>query len=151
MDMILHLKRKWFGSKTTLGEIYVDDEIHRLCFSLEDADRSGEDKILQKEEKVYGETCIPTGKYQVILDFSNRFGRSMPHLLDVPYFNGIRIHKGNTDKDVKGCIAVGKMLLNSESLGKSAEAFDELYGLLESANRQGKVWIEITNDPTEGA
>ncbi|HBJ76706.1 MAG TPA: hypothetical protein DDY68_02410 [Porphyromonadaceae bacterium] len=61
-----------------------------------------------EEEKVYGETSIPFGRYSVDLTFSPKFGRELPILLDVHHFEGIRIHSGNTAKDTLGCILVGE-------------------------------------------
>jgi hypothetical protein len=80
----------------TIGKMYIDGI--DTCYTLEDVVR---------EEKIYGETAIPTGTYKVIINFSNRFQQLMPLLLDVPEFEGVRIHPGNTDKDTHGCILVG--------------------------------------------
>lgn len=149
METTLHLKRRWFGPKATIGELYVEEEIHRQCFTLEDTDRSGENKILEKGEKIDGATCIPTGKYQIVLDFSERFRRVLPRLINVPLFEGIRIHPGNTDKDTHGCILVGKTLVNSEMIGSSRDSFDILFGFLDTANKHGKIFITIENEPTK--
>ena len=62
---------------------------------------------LSKEKKVYGETCIPYGTYKVVINKSPKFKRLMPRLLDVPHFDGILIHSGNTEKDSAGCIILG--------------------------------------------
>ena len=50
---------------------------------------------------------IPAGKYKIALTFSNRFKKTLPLLLDVPGFEGIRIHSGNSSKDSSGCILPG--------------------------------------------
>lgn len=61
-----------------------------------------------REEKIVGKTAIPAGTYQVIVNRLSKFKRDLPLLLDVPYFEGIRIHRGNTAKDTSGCILVGE-------------------------------------------
>jgi hypothetical protein len=57
--------------------------------------------------KVYAQTAIPTGKYQVVMTYSSRFKKVMPLLLNVPGFSGIRIHSGNTANETEGCIITG--------------------------------------------
>ncbi|MCB6972509.1 DUF5675 family protein [Butyricimonas sp. DFI.6.44] len=85
----------------TIGRLFVDGEY--FCDTLEDRCRD-----LDKEEKVMNETAIPAGTYEVIVNVSAKFKRKLPLLLNVPHFTGIRIHKGNTDKDTSGCILVGE-------------------------------------------
>ena len=85
----------------TIGRLFVDGKY--FCDTLEDRCRD-----LDKEKKVMNETAIPEGTYEVIVNVSARFKRKLPLLLDVPHFSGIRIHRGNTDKDTSGCILVGK-------------------------------------------
>lgn len=60
------------------------------------------------EGKIYGATAIPYGTYEIKMTFSARFKKVMPLLLNVPGFEGIRIHAGNTVKDTEGCILTGK-------------------------------------------
>ena len=85
------------GDRNIIGDLYIDGEF--FCYTLEDERRAD-------DVKVYGETAIPTGTYNVKVTKSNRFKRLMPLLLDVPMFSGIRIHGGNTSKDTLGCILV---------------------------------------------
>jgi len=114
--MHLDLIRDCFSRTATVGRLYADGEF--VCFTLEDCDRRLEDG----GEKVPRETAIPRGTYEVVLDYSNRFKRIMPHVLDVPLFQGIRIHPGNTRKDTEGCILVGHEL-DEEFLLKSKIAY----------------------------
>lgn len=85
----------------TIGRLFVDGKY--FCDTLEDRCRD-----LDREEKVMHETAIPEGTYEVIVNVSARFKRKLPLLLDVPHFSGIRIHRGNTDKDTSGCILLGE-------------------------------------------
>ena len=85
----------------TIGRLFVDGKY--FCDTLEDRCRD-----LDKEEKVMNETAIPEGIYEVIVNVSAKFRRKLPLLLDVPHFSGIRIHRGNMDKDTSGCILVGE-------------------------------------------
>jgi hypothetical protein len=138
IDFVLKLKRRWLGPKASIGELYAGDDPHKLCFTLEDAER---------ETKVQGEAAIPCGRYQVIVNFSQRFQRSMPLLLSVPGFEGVRIHSGNTEKDTEGCILLGKILINSSCIGESRTAFNDVFLMLEDASKHGKIFVEITNEP----
>ena len=82
------------GDKNIIGDLFIDGVF--FCYTLEDQKRA--DGL-----KVYGETAIPTGVFNVIVNRSNRFKRLMPLLLDVPMFKGIRMHGGNASKDSHGC------------------------------------------------
>lgn len=95
--MKLLLKRIFKGETYTVGKLYIDGKY--FCDTLEDKVR---------EVKIKNETAIPAGTYKVIVNMSPRFKRLLPRLLDVPGFEGILIHRGNTDKDTSGCILVGE-------------------------------------------
>ena len=99
--MMLELNRIAKKPLYTIGRLFVDGKY--FCDTLEDCCRD-----LDKEEKVMNETAIPEGTYEVIVNVSAKFRRKLPLLLDVPHFSGIRIHRGNTDKDTSGCILVGE-------------------------------------------
>ena len=114
MRCILH--RKYLGPDYTIDGFSIDGKY--LCDMIEDHYRD-----LNIEEKVFGETCIPYGKYKVELSMSPKFKRLLPMLMDVPYFTGIRIHRGNTATDSYGCILPGEnkrkgMVLNSTKYEK---------------------------------
>ena len=117
--------------KSTTGKLSVDGIF--VCYTLEDIERTG--------EKVYGETAIPTGTYRVVLDFSARFNRILPHILDVPGFEGIRIHPGNTAADTDGCILVGDTR-DTDLVGQSRVAFDRLFRKLQAATDQIQITIQ---------
>lgn len=99
--MIICLKRRYFGKSYTIGSLYIDGEY--FCDTLEDTVRD-----LGKEKKIKDNTAIPFGEYNVIVNVSPRFKRELPRILDVPNFEGILIHRGNTEKDTSGCILVGE-------------------------------------------
>lgn len=137
--MKLVLTRTLLNAKSTIGKLIVDDTF--FCYTLEDKDRYLE---THPEAKVYGETAIPRGRYQVIIDFSGRFQRELPRLLLVPGFEGIRIHPGNTDKDTHGCILVGTSIVNDDFISNSRATFDHLFAILDDAyNRGQEIWIEV--------
>jgi hypothetical protein len=134
MGMEIDLRRVELSSFCTIGELYVDGEF--VCYTLEDAVR---------DHKIPGETAIPAGRYQVILTWSPRFRRILPLLMDVPGFEGIRIHPGNTAADTEGCILVGKVR-GAAAVFQSRDAFDALFLKLEAATIVGReIWITIRN------
>ena len=87
--MNLSLIRDIFTENSTTGKLFIENDFE--CFVLEDEDR----KLEAGGKKVYGKTAIPRGRYKIELDWSPKYGRDMPHVLDVPHFDGIRIHTGN--------------------------------------------------------
>lgn len=134
--MKLRVERLWKKPTYTVGRLYVDGKLY--CNTLEDVVRD-----LDKEAKVPGKTAIPAGTYKVIFNWSPKFGRNLPRLLNVPHFDGILIHPGNTADDSAGCILVGK---NTEvgRLTESRYTSDKLNVLIEDAQRHGEeITIEI--------
>lgn len=129
--MNILLQRHTFTDKSTIGDLIVDEDF--FCYTLEDVVR---------DHKIYGETAIPAGQYEVIVNWSNRFKRRMPLLLNVPGFEGIRIHAGNTSEDTQGCILVGEAK-TIDGLRDSRVSFNDLMPLIEMEASAGKVWITI--------
>jgi hypothetical protein len=110
----------------TYGLLDIDGEF--FGHTLEDEDRKLE---VNPTGKIYGETAIPRGMYPVVLDFSARFKRTLPHVLGVTGFEGIRIHSGNTSADTHGCILVGDVRTASgiaQSAIAMARLMDKLMG-----------------------
>jgi len=138
--MNLLLKRTWPGTGCTIGELLIDGA--HECYVCEDTVREV-DGMPVGSWKIPGQTAIPRGRYEVRLTPSARFKRIMPQVMDVPGFEGIRIHSGNTAEDTEGCLLVGKAKTES-SLLTSREEFTALYGKLESALAVGEVWITIS-------
>lgn len=93
--------------------------------------------------KIKGATAIPKGTYDVQITFSNRFQQNMPLLVNVPGFDGIRIHPGNTALDTDGCVLVG-MLKMADFIGDSRKAYNQLLPLIQAAiNRKESVKITV--------
>lgn len=128
--MNLRVERLWKKPAYTVGRLFVDEQF--FCNTLEDTVRD-----LSNEKKVYGKTAIPYGEYKVVYNWSPKFGRNLPRLLNVPAFEGILIHPGNTADDSAGCILVGR---NTEvgRLTESRYTSDKLNVLIEDAQRRGE-------------
>lgn len=148
--MKLILERCFNKEKYTIGKLYYIDENSNakryICDTLEDTDRRLTDSMdveAIKQLKVYAETAIPTGTYQITLnvvspkyvkrDYYKRLcGGRVPRIIGVKGFEGILIHIGNDAKDSAGCILVGY----NKQVGKvidSKKAFEKLYKILLSA------------------
>ena len=134
--MDLKVIRKDFTQKSTIGELSVNGVFE--CFTLEDCVRPA---------KIKGVTAIPAGTYEVVVSFSQRFQKPLPLLLNVPNFEGIRIHPGNTDRDTEGCILVGRSK-QVDSIGESRNAFQALFEKIQSAAKHEKVFIDIAGGKT---
>ena len=124
------------GENNIIGDLLINGEF--FCYVLED-------QLRAKGEKVYGETCIPTGTYKVVVDMSNRFKRLMPRLLNVPMFEGVRIHGGNTAKDSHGCPLVA---FNTDGLkiwGSAEKLLTKKLLLFLEDNPGGEIFLKIEN------
>jgi hypothetical protein len=143
----IHLYRKWYTKKTTIGELHINGKF--FCYILEDVCRDTNfdgDLSDQGEAKVKSKTCIPSGRYQVIIDMSNRFKKLMPLLIGVAGFAGIRIHPGNDAVDTDGCLLTGTSRLTDRVI-YSRMAYAELYPKLQAMLKLGKVFINIHDTP----
>ena len=132
--MNLKLNRKYKGTDCIIGELSVNGKFE--CYTLEDVERP---------VKIAGVTAIPRGNYEIIISWSARFGKPLPLLLQVPNYDGVRIHQGNTAANTEGCILVGTVK-KSNSIEKSAVAFSALFPKIEAASKKEKVFIEITGN-----
>lgn len=150
-DLVLICDRIFLDKKFTISRLMVDGKY--LCDVLEDRVRNlpkecpytSKGQPCKCEEKVYGETAIPSGSYEIKLTYSNRFKKVLPELLNVPHFQGIRIHAGNKAEDTEGCLIVGTW--DGETINwvsSSKIAFDKLMEVLEKATEEGrKIVINI--------
>lgn len=149
MDLLLKRIAKKDGY--TIGRLFVDGV--RFCDTLEDTDRGLAQNMgpaVCRARKRHGVTAIPTGRYQVLMNVvSPRFskkkayefcGGKLPRLLNVPAFEGVLIHIGNTPGDTEGCILVGENKVKGQVINSTA-TFKKLYEKLKEA--KGYIYIKI--------
>lgn len=140
--MKLTLKRIALKPTYTIGKLYIDDNY--FCDTLEDTvrDLNKDGKFDNGEKKIKGETAIPYGTYEIKWTYSPRFKKYTPQLMNVPSFEGIRIHAGNTNASTSGCLLLGEnkkvgMVLNSKA------TIAKFCPIIKDACAKGKVTIEI--------
>lgn len=126
----------------TIGKLYINGEY--FCDTLEDKVRDlNKNGVFDNgEKKIYGQTAIPYGTYNVKWTYSNKFKKYMPLIENVPSFAGIRIHAGNSSADTQGCVLVGE----NKAVGKvlnSKNTVNKLYPIIEKACKNDSVTIEI--------
>lgn len=149
--MELVLKRIARRDTYTIGHLYIDGQY--FCDTIEDTDRGLRQDLplsVNQAKKRRGVTAIPVGRYRVTMDvFSQRFSKKkqydftrgyLPRLLNVPAFDGILIHIGNTAADSEGCILVGRNTKVGMVL-ESTKTFKDLYARLKSAT--GEIYITV--------
>ena len=135
------------GVDSTNGILFdiTNNERKFLCYTLEDESR---------EEKVYGETCIPEGEYCIQFrneggyhaKYSKRFAdvhMGMLEVCDVPNFKYILLHCGNTDEDTAGCLLLGDTQENNNIktggfIGRSTKAYLRVYPKIAQALKEGE-------------
>lgn len=150
-ELLLKRHTKAF-KKGTLGALYLFPEIEKegsegafLAHTLEDVVRltRNEDDTISGQ-KIKGKTAIPAGRYEIVITHSNRFKKPLPLLLNVPQFEGIRIHAGNTDADTEGCILVGgEVNMQKEMILFSQKATNDLISLIAKILKKQKLYITI--------
>lgn len=129
----------------TQGLLFIDGKFE--CHTIEDE---------QRTVKVWGETAIPNGIYEIKLrtdgtfhaKYRSKFAlfhKGMLHVTNVPGFEYILIHIGNTDEDTAGCLLVGRGA-GHDSLIESTIAYESMYKKVIAAfDRNEKVTIEYKN------
>lgn len=132
--MKLKLKSRYKGPDYTIGNLYVNGAY--FCDTLEDKVRD-----IPREGKIPGKTAIPAGTYKVILNRSPKFQRELPRLQNVPFFEGVLIHRGNTPEHTEGCILVGENKVKGQVINSTPYEL-KLVELLKDAQRRGEV-LEI--------
>lgn len=134
--MIITVKRLRNNGDTTIGEMYIDDVF--VGNTLEDQPNT---------KKIYAETRIPAGTYEVKFrkegkfhqQYSERFKEfhvGMLHITNIPGFEYVLIHVGNTDEDTAGCLLVG--VANGWVLEKSTETYKKIYKEIAAALLAGE-------------
>lgn len=142
--MEILLIRENFTEEYTEGKMFIDGVY--TCDTIEDCDRGlnmdmSEDEILKK--KVYGKTAIPIGRYKIIIDYSNKYGKMLIHILNVKGFDGIRIHSLNEASQSLGCIGPGVKTAPGW-VSKSRDTYKIIHSKVEEAlNRGEEVFITI--------
>ncbi len=120
--MRILVRRDRFTQHSTGSEIFIDGEFE--CFGLEPPTLPANSAVKPH--------AIPEGSYTVTIRQSSRFGKLMPHVEDVPGFDGILIHVGNYPPDTHGCLVVGKTR-STDFVGQSVAAFADFMHKLEQA------------------
>ena len=117
---------------------YVTETERYLCDTLEPKRRN-----LKKEKKVPGRTAVPEGRYRVLITKSLRFQRWLPLLVDVPGFNGIRIHSGNYPSDTAGCILPGYNRKKGMVVNSRAALHMLMFEMTAALTRGEEIWLTI--------
>lgn len=125
---ILH-ERVFSNDQYTISHLYaiVNGVKTKICDAIEDTDRGLTDDMTVEEinkKKVYGETAIPYGRYEIRMDiqspkYSNyakyawakKYGAKLPRFMNVKGYSGVLAHVGNKATDSDGCVIIG---LNKE-------------------------------------
>ena len=121
-----------------------------LCYTLEDE---------QRDVKVWGETRIPAGTYKLKLRteggfhsrYTGKYGdwhKGMIWVQDVPGFEFILWHTGNTDESTAGCLILGQTqesnLIKPDGwVGSSVSAYKFVYPRVSEAILSGQD-VEVT-------
>ena len=119
--MELRLERIALRSEYTIGKLYVDGEY--VCDTIEDTvrDLDKDGKFANGEVKIPGKTAIPYGRYEITMkvkspkysnftrySWAKKYDGYLPRLLNVPHFDGVLIHVGNSALDSEACVLVGE-------------------------------------------
>jgi len=134
--------RWYFGKEETVSSLFLPAGFE--CFIIEDQ---------EQDVKVWGETCIPEGRYELVLHYSPKFsrperlGHEVIMLKDVPDFKWIYIHPGIDDDDSAGCLLTGTgvwvpHIQRSRNID-SRQAYDRLHPKLVNFINEGPTFLSI--------
>jgi hypothetical protein len=138
--MKILVKRISFKKGYTVGKMYLDGVY--FCDTIEDEYRGLKQTMPLaeiKQIKVMHKTAIPSGIYDVTVNMSPAKKRMLPRLLNVPGFDGILIHRGNTADDSSGCIIIGE----NKVVGKVINSTEYENRLVDILKKESKITIEI--------
>ena len=138
---ILLTRDKQLAQRTT-GQLSIEGRWE--CFTMEDVVRADPNPATpHNEAKVKGETAIPAGRYRLGLRHSPKFGADTIWVLDVPGYEYILFHAGNTEKNTEGCILVGTTRTET-AIGSSRVALGALKSKVVPEILSGReVWLTI--------
>lgn len=142
--MKILVDRFYKGKDYTVGRLYIDGKY--ICNTMEDKDRGlTQDMPLDeiKKKKVYGKTAIPTGTYNVVVNNSPKFKRNLPRLQNVPGYDGILIHRGNTHNDSAGCLLCGENKVVGKVINSTKYEVMITQLLTQAQNRNESITITI--------
>lgn len=142
--MLIRLKRRYLGENYTIGSLFIRGRY--LCDTIEDKVRDFNkdgDLLDAGEKKVYAQTAIPYGTYNVELSMSPKFKRLLPMILDVKHFTGIRIHRGNTAKDSAGCILPGENKIKGKVINSTKYEVNIVDRIQRATDRGEQIKITI--------
>ena len=142
---VLRISSQADSTNGILYKVNPDKSREFLAYTLEDEER---------DEKVMHETRIPSGTYRITLrtvggftaKYAKRFKdihKGMLWVRDVPNFQYILIHCGNTDEHTSGCLLLGKTQTSNKEanngfIGKSTQAYFDVYPPIAEALENGE-------------
>lgn len=155
--MELTLKRIALRSEYTIGKLYVDGKY--VCDTIEDTvrDLDKDGKFANGEVKIPGKTAIPYGRYEITMkvkspkysnfskySWAKKYDGYLPRLLNVPHFDGVLIHVGNSALDSEACVLVGENKVVGKVIN-SVNTFRRLMDdyLVPAKKRNEKIFIEV--------
>ena len=155
--MELTLKRIALRSEYTIGKLYVDGEY--VCDTIEDTvrDLDKDGKFANGEVKIPGKTAIPYGRYEITMkvkspkysnftkySWAKKYDGYLPRLLNVPHFDGVLIHVGNSALDSEACVLVGENKVVGKVIN-SVNTFRKLMDeyLVPAKKRNEQIYIDI--------
>ena len=138
----IYIIRDVVGRKACLGNLYIKDENNIPVFGCNTVERGWNNN--QKSI-----SCIPVGKYPIVLEYSPRFDTMLWEIKEVPGRSECKIHSANFAKDLNGCIAPGYYRKDMDKdgivdVGKSRDALKDFHS---SMGEDKEAIIVIINEP----